>query len=206
VTCDNTESNTTIDVTDSFLWGDIDLLQQCNVNGQCYSSSTSDATADVKFKANQTTAATNFGEICIFCDQISDNSSLQDIQQVINQYTDEQCKIASVNDLQNVDIYIDNSSVWGDIKIAQSGATQGGCTMSNNMTAAAYATGSVAQHATTGKDKKQSKLGTGILYYVGIIAAVIILIIIAFFVAKFLINRYGTNKPSTTQAVKIATE
>jgi hypothetical protein len=200
ITCGNIQSGDRVNINNSFFLGDIDLLQQCSVNGQCYSTNNMDATADVMFKANLTSSAQGpVLQLCDVCSEIATTASLQDIQETINENTISQCDISTLNQMKDVDVYVNNSTILGSLVIGQTGSATGGCTFNNSMNAAAYATGSVSLKSTTGKDKKQSSLGTGILYYVGIGLGIIILLVFAYYIAKLLLQHYGNSdsKPTT---------
>src|SRR6185503_5871740 len=59
ITCDNIQQNINIDIINSVVGGNVSLTQKCSVDANCMISSTSDATSDVLFKAQNSTNAKN---------------------------------------------------------------------------------------------------------------------------------------------------
>lgn len=194
ITCTNTASNVNIDIINSVIGGDVNLTQSCSVNANCMISGSSDATSDIMFKAANSTNAKNAanlfsGDLFNFDGSIS--QSRQDIKQKILQSTTETCKLASLNQLNDITILAANSNIGGSINVGQTGSTAGQCNLKNNLSAASIATAMATNTATSGKDKKGSKKG-GSAVLIGIFV-VIGLIIVAYVVAKIYTNNRDTN-------------
>jgi len=180
ITCNNTQSGVNINLIDSYVSGSVDLDQKCSVNGNCMVSSTSDVSADVMFKAANSTNAKNASNLFTgseFNFDASDVSSRQDIKQTILQNTTQKCNMASINSLTDVNILAYNSTIGGNIQLDQSGNTQGTCQLGNSMKAATTATAMASNKATSGKSKKGDKGTKG---NIGSVVGIIVVIIIVF--------------------------
>lgn len=184
VTCSNIESGINIDIINSVIGGNINLTQKCAVDANCAVSSTSDATSDVLFKASNSSNAKNASDLfsgSVFNFDNAVAESRQDIKQTIIQNTTETCKMASLNQMTDVNILAANSRIGGSINLDQSGSTQGTCQLGNNFSAAATATAMATNKATSGKDKKGQKKGSkaGIGSILGFVAVMAIIFVMA---------------------------
>ncbi len=184
IECKNIVTGLNIDIINTILTGGINLDQQCTVNGQCMMGSSSDATADVLFKALNSSNAKNAsslfsGDIFNFDEAVS--MSRQDIKETIMQQTSEKCNMSSLNQMSDVSILAANSRIGGGINIGQTGAVSGQCQLQNNMTAASTATALASNTAQSGKDKKAQKKGSdNAIWTIFIfIAAIAVIFIIA---------------------------
>lgn len=163
VTCRNVINNVTIDIINSTIGGSVVLKQACATNASCMIGSSSDAVADVMFKAKNSSNAKNAWSawgLDPFNTDSATSKSRQNIFESINQSTNETCKISSYNQMDNITIFAADSTIGGNIELSQNASTQGQCKLNNTMNAAAYATGIAQNTASSGKDKKGEKLGT----------------------------------------------
>lgn len=184
IICQNTSDNVNIDIINSIIGGSINLTQTCSVNANCMISGSSDATSDIMFKAANSTNAKNAGNVWSgdwFNFDYSSSSSRQDIKQKIMQSTTQTCKMASLNQLNDLTILAANSVIGGSINVGQTGSVAGQCQLKNNLSAAASATAMASNTATSGKDKKGSKLGGSgtIIVIVGILGLMFVVYILA---------------------------
>lgn len=180
ITCTNTMDNVNIDIINSVVGGNISLTQTCSVDASCMISGSSDATSDVLFKAANSTNAKNAGNI--FSGDIGNmdyasSSSRQDIKQSILQNTTQTCKMASLNQMNDITILAANSVIGGNIAIGQTGSVSGQCQLNNNLSAAATATALASNTAQSGKDKKGSKKG-GSAVFIGIFVVMGICVVV----------------------------
>jgi hypothetical protein len=185
ITCTNIAQGINIDLINTVVGGSLELTQSCSVDANCLISGTSDATSDVLFKATNSTNAKNAGNVFsgdLFNFDYASSASRQDIKQRIVQSTTQTCKMASLNQLDNLSILAVNSQIGGNIAIGQTGSTSGQCQLTNNLSAAASATAMASNTATSGKDKKGSKKGgSGVI--IGIFA-ILGLAVVTYIVAK----------------------
>lgn len=199
ITCQNTINNVVIDVINSTVGGSIILKQACATNASCMIGSSSDAVADVLFKARNSSNARNAWSawsLDPFNSDTADSESRQNIMESINQATNETCKISSYNQMDNITIFVADSTIGGNIELSQNASTQGQCKMTNAMTAAAYATGIAQNTAQSGKNKKGEKLGTKSrimrMITFGIIAIAVLISVIV--VAKIITGSSARSK------------
>lgn len=199
ITCQNVQSDISVDLINSVLGGGIVFSQSCSANGNCIFSNTMDASVDVFFKATNSSNAKNawsgWGLNPLNVD-ISESISRQNIRESITEAATQQCKLSSYNQMNNISIFSANSQIGGGIEFDQKGDTSGKCILNNSMSAAAYATGMAQNTAQSGKDKKASKFGGKssifrILVYVGIGLVVLIVTII---IAKVMTSFMGKKK------------
>lgn len=194
ITCTNIAQGINIDLINTVVGGSLELTQSCSVDASCMISGTSDATSDVLFKATNSTNAKNAGNVFsgdLFNFDFASSSSRQNIKQRIVQSTSQTCKMASLNQLDNISILAVNSQIGGNIAIGQTGSTSGQCQLQNNLSAAASATAMASNTATSGKDKKGSKKGgSGVIFG---IFAVIGLGIVTYIVAKIYTSQRDTT-------------
>ncbi len=179
ITCTNIASDVDIDIIGTVIGGSVNLTQSCSVDANCMVSGSSDAASDILFKAKNSTNAKDVGGLfsgSLFNFDSARSSSRQDIKQSIVQSTTEKCKLASLNQMNDITILAANSVIGGSINIGQTGSTQGTCQLSNNLTAAASATAMASNVAQSGKDKKAQK--GGLLVFVAVFAGIMIAVAI----------------------------
>lgn len=177
VTCQNALNNVVVDIIGSTIGGSIKLDQSCSTNASCLIDSTSNATSDVMFKATNSSNASSAWSIWSgnpFSFEMAESLSRQDIKQTINQTSSEACNISSYNQMDNITIFVANSTIGGDISISQNASTQGQCKLKNSMSAAAYASGTAQNVAKSGKDKKGDKASLFTYIVIGIVVVVIV--------------------------------
>ena len=185
ITCTNIAQGLNIDIINTVVGGSVELTQSCSVDANCMISGTSDATSDVMFKATNSSNAKNAGNIFsgdLFNFDYASSASRQDIKQKIIQNTTQTCKMASLNQLNDLSILAVNSQIGGNIAIGQTGSTSGQCQLQNNLSAAASATAMASNTATSGKDKKGTKKG-GSAVIIGVFV-VLGLCIVVYIIAK----------------------
>lgn len=186
ITCQNIESDISVDIINSVIGGGIIFSQSCSANGNCIFGNTMDATSDVFFKATNSSNAKNAWSgwsLDPFNFDTAESKSRQNIKESITESVTETCKVSSYNQMNNISVFTANSQIGGGIEFNQSGNATGKCTLDNTMSAAAYATGMAQNTATSGKDKKGQKFGDKssifrILTYIGIGLVVLIVTII----------------------------
>jgi hypothetical protein len=191
VECNNDMSNIDLDLIRTKVGGDITLTQACTANASCLISSNTSATADAIFKATNSSSASDPQIISALNPgvqvDISRSSSVQQIQDTISQLTNQNCKVSSTNQMNNIDIFAYDSDIGGSIQLAQQGNVGGQCQLENNMNAAAYATGSVGNCSTSGKLLKKKcsagkggkSIGSFIIGFIIVVVVIILLTIIA---------------------------
>lgn len=180
ITCQNRMKNISAQIFNSSVQGGINVTQSCVVNGQCIIGNNSTAVSDVLFKAaNSATASLAFGTLG---GTSSKNSTYQEINQNVQEYSTENCEVSSVNSMSNVDIYAASSQIGGGINIGQSGNTNGNCALSNVMNATTQATGLSDNCAASGKASKKKACsgkggGLGSILLFGIIGVILFVVI-----------------------------
>lgn len=176
VVCQNAMSNTSIDLINSNVGGDVSITQSCSTNGSCMIGSTMDSTMDVFFKAANSTSASNAASGLVSSGNLdwATTKSRQDMRLSSYQSANESCNIGTYNEMDNVTIYAAGSNIGGNVSINQEGATSGNCVLDNTMSAAADATGLTDNTTASGKQKG------GILHIIILLAV----LLIAFFIAK----------------------
>ena len=198
ITCQNVEENISVDVINSVIDGGIIFNQSCSANGNCIFGSTMDATADVFFKATNSTNAKNAWsgwEMNPFNIDIAESKSRQNIKESISQSVTETCKVSSYNEMNNISVFTANSHIGGGIEFNQSGNATGKCVLDNTMSAAAYATGMAENTASSGKNKKGEKFSVVKLMIYAAIG--IIVLIIAIVVGKLVTSsKSGSKTPA----------
>jgi hypothetical protein len=210
ISCDNDISNVDITIIRS-KFGDITLSQTCSANGSCLMSNNTNAVSDVFFKAQNTSAA-NDPLIFSWADpsvqvDVAKTHDVQNIQQNINEAVNQSCKVTSTNQINNVNIFAEDS-YGGNIDIAQQGEVGGQCQMENYMSAAAYATGTADNCSAAGKfGGKKCAAGKGnktIIHFVIGAAVVFIFIVIAVLVLRMLSRRGETAVQTKPTRAKVA--
>lgn len=205
VTCQNSLSNVTVDIIDSTIGGSVVLDQTCSTNANCLIGSTMNATADVVYKATNTSNAKNSfsgWSLDPFNFDTASNTSRQNIKEKIEQNSTEKCNVSSYNQMNDVTIFAANSTIGGNLEIDQSGSTQGKCQLENTMSAAAYATGTAQNLATSGKDKKGQKFGdkSGKFQIITYVIIAVVVCVIAVVIGKMVSG--GSTKRATRKEMK----
>ena len=198
VTCQNAMDNINIDIINTTIGGSIELDQTCATNASCLIGSTTNAQADVLFKANNSTNASDSG---ILKGDDTDISSIQNIRENINQSTEESCDISSYNQMNNISIFAADSTIGGDISISQNASTQGQCQLNNNLSASALASGLQKNTATSGKNKLSQKKSS-FMRIIVILAILVVLLILSFFASKVIKSFLVSKKKGDTLEAK----
>lgn len=205
VSCQNIISNVQIDLINTNLSGGIKITQSCAADANCTMNSFMNATADVLFKAQNSSNASNPGWFNI---EKSSSDSQQSILENIVQTTTEDCDISSLNVMNDVTVFAANSNISGGIAFQQAGSATGTCALSNSMTAAAYASGIADNTSASGKKankiaKKQSKSAkfTSITY---IVIGIVIIIGIVMISKAIISGLTGSESKKKAQAAAAA--
>lgn len=200
VTCQNIISGANIDLINTVVGGDVSITQSCSADGNCLVGNVSDAIADTVFKAHNSSNAHKAAGFGLFSWKDAEAKSSQKIRESITQTSNQECKISSLNQMNDVSIYAANSNIGGNVGIAQTGETTGGCVLQNNMSAAAYATGIADNVAKSGKDKKGKKLAgkSKIFRTMMYIIIAIVVIVVVVIVAKVTTTELGKRKGGTS--------
>jgi len=201
VTCSNSMDNTNVTLINSDVGGNVTVTQTCSANGTCLFNNTMDATADVEFKAANSATAKDAGSwfVGFFNKDVSKNSSYQSIQEQINQMINQKCSVVSSNQMNDTNIFAQNSHIGGDIAIGQQGTANGNCQLNSSMNASAYATGTIDNCATSGKKAKKCGAGKGgSSVWIYLIASVVIIVIIA--IILLIYKAYSGSKKKAAAA------
>lgn len=172
ISCNNTMNNVDATAVNSNVDG-IYVTQSCAVNGQCMMNSTANALADVVLKAQNAAS-----QALSWLPSSTTTLSYQEINENIQQYVNQTCKITSSNEMNNVNVYAVNSNIANGIHIGQTGTVKGSCALSNLMSATAKATEMADNCAASGKSAKKKACsgkggGIGSLILYGIIGIVL---------------------------------
>jgi ABC-type antimicrobial peptide transport system permease subunit len=197
ISCTNAIGNVSIDLENTY-FSEFDITQSCNVNAQCSIDSNATALSDILAKAKSQTDVS--GNIPLWNALVSESktSSIIDIKQQILQSTQEKCHFKSANEIGDLKLNSNNSSM-NKVSVDQLGNVTGGCTLSNLLEASALASGISESESRNGKQKKGPK-GKKFSTF-GLIIFLIIAVIVV-----FLIFRTLANSPELQQnAVKLAT-
>ena len=189
INCTNKIKNLNANIINSVLKGDIAIKQTCAVNANCTFDTTQGSTTDILFKAANaaTTSPSWWGTF-----NFSTNDSYQDIRQNVQNYVSQKCNISSLNDIEDVNIYAENSNIGGDIIVEQKGEIDGGCALNANMMANVTASGSIDNCASAGKKSKKMCGGKGSSTALSLIIILPILFILLTMLVKFY-NDKGTK-------------
>lgn len=183
IKCQNRISDVNIDLIDSVIGGSVLLSQTCAANGSCIIGNTMTGIVDTMFKAQGSTNAHDTGSIVgAGNSETANSSSYQDLYQSVQNYSTQTCNVGSYNEMDNINIFADNTQIVGDIAVSQSGSTVGKCQLTNNMSAASKAAVTADLTASSGKDKKASKFssaGSFLIFAVVIIVGIIAFMVIA---------------------------
>lgn len=206
VTCQNSMKDINVTVVNSTVGGSIDIDQTCSTNANCLINNNMDATSDVIFKATNTSNASGAWSafsLDPFDFETAENLSRQVLKDKINQRAVETCKISSYNQMDNVSIFAENSTIGGNISVTQDASTLGNCYLDSTMTASAYASGQTTNVATSGKQKKSSKFGNkSKLAKIGIyIAIAVVVVIVLVITAKVISVVYNKRKAAARTVV-----
>lgn len=197
IICDNSISNVNMDFIDSIVTGGVNLTQSCTVNAPCLFNVMQNASADVIFKATNTAGSAS-GILPQISWNNSNTSSYQNISENISQGISQQCNLSSVNSLNGVNVYAQNSTIGGGINITQTGDTAGSCTLNAGMSAAEIASGTSDNCSTSGKKAKKEcggKGGGGST--ASMVVGVIIVVVLVMVVTRALRGSTSSTPPST---------
>lgn len=187
VQCTNIMSGVNIDLINSNVTGGIKISQSCSTNAQCIIASNMDATADVILKAkNAGSAEGTWAEP----PSTVDVESRQSIKESLVQQANHECNISSVNQMNDISIYAQNSTIEGGIELNQDGNVEGNCSLDATFHEAASALGESDNSGMAGKkankkmggaNKKGAKL-TQLTY----IVALIVIGVVVYSIAKMM--------------------
>jgi hypothetical protein len=200
ITCQNVMQGISSNIIQSNIGGSVEITQTCAVNGQCAFNVNQNALADTMFKTNLASSSTG-GILSWFTFSDSVNQSYQNINQSINQQISQKCKMDSINQMNNVQMYVVGSNIGGDVIIGQSGDTKGNCVMNAVMDATSLASGTADECAAAGKKGKKSckgggkSLGAMLIYGAGAIVLFVVIMMIYRYFSKDL----PPCKPDTPQ-------
>lgn len=187
VQCQNTINGVDITLINTNVRGGVQFDQTCNANSQCLMSSTVDSVSDAVFTSANSSTAKKSGVLNII-PSVSSSTSLQSIQQNINNAVQQDCNTTSANNMSNITMFASNSGISGGIAFKQSGTADGQCQLNNAMSASALATGTSNDCSSSGGKKKKKKgtcagkgskksSGKGTLTTIIVIIVVVIVII-----------------------------
>jgi hypothetical protein len=179
--CQNSIKDLDITLINTTVGGDIDINQACVIDSTCTFNTSLDLVSDVYFFAKNSTNAGSPSFINPFESMNSLSESIQTIRQNINQQVSQKCSSDVLNSIQDVNIFAQNSNIGGNVVISQSGSNTGNCAMNATMTAAAYASGSATNSASSGKDLK----GGGSVAIFVTIALVVVAIAAIYMLSRF---------------------
>lgn len=204
IQCQDLLSNVSVDIINTQVEGGINLKQTCTSNGNCLFNNVADASADIMFKARNSSNAKNAGSLfsgSVFNFDSATSSSRQNIKESIAQTTSQNCNISSLNQMDNISILAVNSTIGGGINLAQKGSATGKCSLGSTMSAAAYATGMATNTATSGKDKKGEKFGDKGQKLIGLtyLAIGIAIIILATVFGKYITGKQKAKKLTASE-------
>jgi uncharacterized protein YaaQ len=195
ITCENKINQASITLINDEVGGDVFVSQVCAVNGHCAFNTSQNALVDILFKAANSAQANSAGQFLqAWNTTFSDSESYQDININVQQTIDQNCKISSVNYINDTNIFAANSVIGGNVYIQQKGTSYGGCTLQSIMAATEKASGIADECAAGGKGKKTKKscsgkggksVGSYILYIGGgLVLFVIIMAAVRYFKGK----------------------
>lgn len=205
--CDNSISGVNVDLVNTYLQGGLKITQQCSTDATCSVSTNINALSDIVAKANTSTNAKDTGIFSGIAD-VANSSSKVKINNYLSQQVYDECKVSSVNDARNIQIFAANSTITGGIEIGQVGQTKGNCAFNTIMSAVQTSTGTATASAVSGKDKKGEKCGSCsgaqmvITYIVIGIVVLISLGVIAWIIKSWVGSRseLQTTQASTTNS------
>jgi hypothetical protein len=207
--CDNSINGVNVDLISTTLRGGLKITQVCSTDATCSVSTNVNALSDILAKADASTNAKDTGLFSGIGD-IANSKSRVYINNYLSQKVFDECKVSSVNDARNINIFAANSYITGGIEIGQSGSTRGNCAFNTIMSAVQQSTGVANASATSGKDKKGEKCGSCsglqmVMTYIAIgVVVIIALAIIAGIVKYFLSNRGGTTGTTGTATSSVS--
>jgi hypothetical protein len=185
IECKNVMEKISIMLENTTVGGDVIISQRCSNNGTCVISNNSDMVANVMFAAKNSSNAKEGGDWYSSQPKVSAEGR-QGIKEHFKQITNEECSITSYNEMRDISAGAKKSTIGGSILVTQDGSVIGNCQMGNSLKAAAYASGTIDQKATSegAEGKKSAKMG--MLMW---IAFAIAFIAVAFIVGKVVSNR-----------------
>jgi len=197
--CENIEENVNVTLINSDLPGGLNFTQQCSIDSNCLMNANLSALADLTlFAKNSSNATLSPSIVGIGNTTNATSSSNQNVGININQQVNEICNTESTNEMNNINIFADNSDI-GAIAFSQTGNVTGTCNLQNSMSASAYA--SLTAQNTSASGKKAVKYG-GTLF--GILAYIILFFVIL--LAVMIIYRsYQKHKGTSISSVSYAT-
>jgi hypothetical protein len=191
IQCANAMNDIYITVVGSTLYGGIALTQSCAVDGKCLFNVSADSVIDTMLKAKNSSnadAATVLAGVGI---NISTANGRQSFNEQITESVSTTCSIGSSNQMNNVNVFIGNSTVYGAIDFSQSGNVVGNCTSNVTLKASAYASGILSNEAASGKAAKGSKFSgkSTAVYYITMAVIAIVILITVLVIAKMFASR-----------------
>lgn len=191
VQCSNIMSGVSVDLINTTVTGGIRISQSCSTNAQCLISSNMDAIADVVLKAKNAGSAESTSA---WLGQIGkskvDVESRQSIKESLVQQSNQKCNISSVNQMNDVSIYAENSSISGGIEIDQTGNVEGSCSLNASFSEAASALGESDNSGMAGKKANKKMGGTqkkgAKLTQLTYIVALIVIGVVVYSIAKMI--------------------
>nr|QBK85538.1 MAG: lipid membrane protein [Marseillevirus LCMAC101] len=167
-----------------------------------------DATADVILKAkNAGSAESTSAWTGQLGKSMVDVESRQDIKESLVQQSNQSCQISSVNQMNDITIYAQNSSIEGGIEIDQTGNVEGSCVLDASFSEAASALGESDNTGMAGKkankklggaDKKGAKM-TQLTY----IVALIVIGVVVYSIAKMMTGGSEKKEKAKQQALEV---
>lgn len=187
ISCNNTIDNATLTLINSQVGGDVGITQSCSVNGQCMFNTSQNATADVMFKATNSSNAKNAATVLPATNRDkAKTAAYQTINEMISNSVSQACNISSANSMDDVSIFAVNSEIGGNLVIGQVGNVTGGCALQSMMSATALASGTANDCSSSGKKtpkkscggKGGTSIGKYLLYgVIGIVIFIVIMIV-----------------------------
>jgi hypothetical protein len=199
IACNNDIHGVDINVVNSNIVGGLTVSQKCDVDGQCYFSTTQDATANIISKANNSSNAKNV-ETGIGNSDYSSIDNRQYNKIAVNQAISQKCDEETFNDITDMNVYVGNSNIQGGVAILQSGNLKGNCTMNSNMKAVALASSIADNKSMSGKDKKGEfcgNKGSKFAMIAGIVGFIVLLLIV-FVIAKVITRKKGNGSSNSS--------
>lgn len=198
IKCQNAIQGASVNIISSNT-GKVEIVQTCAVNGQCAFNVNQNALADTMFKTNLASSSTG-GISSWFTFSDSSNQNYQNINQSINQQISQRCQLDSINQMNNVQMYVVGSNT-GDIVIDQTGSTYGNCIMNASMDATSLASGTADLCAAAGKKGKKSCKGGGKSIGAMLIygAGAIVLFVVIMMIYRYFSKGLPPCKPDTPQ-------
>lgn len=214
MSCSQIMSGVDVKIKDSDVQGGINFTQTCSVDANCIINSSMDAASDVLFKtgleSNAKSGNSGIGLLkgfSLFDYTSATSTARQAIKQSLSQANNQECNVSSDQQITDVSVSVENSTIGGGINFNQSSSVQAKCALSNSMSAAAQAAGFATVKSQSGggkiENKKASKFsGKSFLFYFGIFAAIIIIIMIVskMFTSSGLSSKFSSDLDRVSKA------